>query len=398
MMDHEDTPEDESPDTETLPAEEAAPLEAKEMTPEQLAEAEQYGRIDLACSLADRAIDLVYLGCAAFFLARPIDGWLVQYIASDALRVAALMTIVVALHTLVSLPFSYYSSYVVEHRFHLSRQTRMRWLQHYLLGNALAIALAAIAFPAIYWAIWTTGEYWWIAGAALFFFASAVLGKLLPVVIMPMFNEILPLDDEELARRMRRLAEGTGLSIEGVYNIKLSSDTVKAQAMLAGLGSTRRVILGDTLLDNYSHDEIEVVLAHEIGHHVFRHIHKIMVLMAVYSAVGFLVCNWIVGGWAQSVGGELSDVFTAPMLMWIFGIFLMLLEPIQNFISRVFERQCDRYALDRTGMNEAFVAAFQKLAIQNKDDPNPHRLEVVLFHDHPPIADRIAMAKSATTR
>jgi STE24 endopeptidase len=395
MTEHEDATEIE--EAEHSPSEETAPLEAKEMTSEQRAEAERYGRIDLACSLADRAIDLVYLGCAAFFLARPIDAWLAQYITIDTLRVMALIVIVVTLHVLVSFPLSFYSGFVIEHRFGLSRQTIGRWFTRYLKSNALTLAFAALMFAGLYWVIWLAGPYWWIAAAAMFFLVSIVMAQLVPVLIMPLFFDLSPVEDTELAARMDRLATGTGLSIEGVYNMSLGQETAKANAMLAGLGATRRVILGDTLIDNYSHDEIEVVLAHEIGHHVYRHIHKMMVIGAVYSAAAFWVCDRVVGAWAAGFGEDIGSTATAPLIMFVLGVVSMLLEPLQNFISRVFERQCDRYALDRTGKQEAFVAAFQKLAIQNKDDPNPHPLEVVLFHDHPPIAERIAMAKGSNT-
>ena len=133
----------------------------------------------------------------------------------------------------------------------------------------------------LYWLIWTAGGWWWLAAAGLFFLVSVALGQLLPVLILPLFYKIERLDQPELAARIARLAEGTGLSIEGVYRMALSDETVKANAMLAGLGRTRRVLLGDTLLDAFSPDEIEVILAHEIGHHVFGHIRKMIVGGAV---------------------------------------------------------------------------------------------------------------------
>ncbi len=382
-------------DADAQSTQDSAPLEAKDMSPEQRAEAEQYGRIDLYCSLADRAIDLVYLGCAAFLLARPLDNWLSQFIATDTLRVMALIGLVVLIHILVSFPLSFYSGFVIEHRFGLSRQTLGRWFSRYLKGNALTLVFGALMFAGLYWVIWLTGDYWWMVAAVFFFLVSIAMAQLVPVLIMPLFYDLTKVDDEELAQRMNRLAEGTGLSIEGVYKMSLSKETAKANAMLAGLGATRRVILGDTLLDNYTHDEIEVVLTHEIGHHVYRHIYKMMVIGAIYSVAGFWVCDRAIGAWAAGFGTNINNVVTAPMMMFVLGVVSMLLEPLQNFISRVFERQCDRYALDRTGKNDAFVAAFQKLAIQNKDDPNPHPLEVVLFHDHPPIAERIAMAEGS---
>jgi STE24 endopeptidase len=192
---------------------------------------------------------------------------------------------------------------------------------------------------------------------------------------------------------MTRLSEGTGLSIAGVYRIELSAETVKANAMLAGLGRTRRVLMGDTLLSGFSPDEIEVIFAHEIGHHVFGHIWQMIVLGAAYSLAGFWLANRLLAAWGGP-GYDPRQLSPAalPLLMLILTVFSLVLEPLQNALSRRFERQCDRYALDRTGLRGAYRSAFEKLARLNKDDPDPPAWEVRLFHSHPPIRERLALA------
>jgi STE24 endopeptidase len=199
--------------------------------------------------------------------------------------------------------------------------------------------------------------------------------------------------------RFRRLAEGTGLKIEGVYRMHLSRETVKANAMLAGLGRTRRVILGDTLLDGFSPDEIAVVLAHEIGHHVFRHIGKFLLAGFALSFAAFALCDAVlryqVGRYEGSLRYDVMPVWTLPWILLTVGLLSTLLAPLHNFVSRRFERQCDRYALEKTGLREAFCSAFRKLAVLNKADLHPHPLEVFLFHDHPPIAERLAIAEES---
>jgi STE24 endopeptidase len=233
--------------------------------------------------------------------------------------------------------------------------------------------------------------------AAAFFLVSIVLGQLAPVLILPLFYRIEKLDVPELTDRIARLAAGTGLSIEGVYRMDLSAETVKANAALAGLGRTRRVLLGDTLLSGFQPDEIEVIFAHEIGHHVFRHIRKMIVAGVLYSAAGFWLCDRLLAAWVgrggQGVDYAKLPVYTLPMLLLILMVFAMVLEPLQNVVSRRFERQCDRYALERTGLKDAYISAFRKLARLNKDDPSPHWLDVLLFHSHPPVAERLAMAE-----
>ena len=374
------------------------------MNDAELAEAKRYGRLELACSLADKAIDVAYLAGAAFWLARPLDDWLQTWPLPShnwTLRLTALFLAVLALHVAASFPLAFYSGHVIEHRFKLSTQTFGRWLWRYAKRNLLAAALSLVMVLGLYWLIWTTGAAWWLAAAGAFFAVSIVLGKLAPVLILPLFYRIEKLDAPELTDRISRLARGTGLSIEGVYRMDLSDETVKANAMLAGLGRTRRVLLGDTLLKGFQPDEIEVVFAHEIGHHVFRHIRKMILGGLVTSTAGFWICDRLLAGWVAQSGGQtdygVMPVYTLPFLLLILTLFAMLLEPLQNAVSRHFERQCDRYALQRTGMNDAYRSAFRKLAKLNKDDPDPHWLDVLLFHSHPPVAERLAMAEEEGT-
>ena len=370
------------------------------MTAEQLAEAKQYGRLELRCTLADKALDVAFLTVAALLLAHPLDEWLRSWPLLDAcrsLRLVALFLLVTGLHVLVSLPLSYYSGHVLEHRFALSTQTVGKWLGRYGKRVGLSALLGAALTLGLYWIIWLCGPWWWVAAAGAFFVVSVVLGQLAPVLILPLFYKVEKLDSPELAGRMARLAEGTGLSIEGVYRLDLSAETVKANAALAGLGRTRRVLLGDTLLSGFSPEEIEVIFAHEIGHHVFRHIRKMIAAGVVFSAAGFWLCDRLLVLWAARYESHVDyadlPVYTLPLLMLILAVFGMAVEPLQNTISRHYERQCDRYALERTGQKAAYVSAFRKLARLNKDDPDPHWLEVVLFHSHPPIAERLAMAE-----
>jgi STE24 endopeptidase len=370
------------------------------MTGAELAEAKRYGRLELACGLADKAVDAGYLAVAAFILAAPLDRWLQSYPLLDrnwTLRLAALFLAVMAIHIAVSFPLAFYSGHLLEHQFKLSTQGFGRWLWQYLKRNLLAVGFSLAIVLGLYWVIWTTGPAWWLVAAGAFFVVSIVLGQLAPVLILPLFYHIEKLDSPELVDRMARLAQGTGLSIEGVYRMDLSDETVKANAMLAGLGRTRRVLLGDTLLSGFLPDEIEVIFAHEIGHQVFHHIRWMILTGLFYSAAGFFVCDRLLMFWVARGGAAVDysrlPVDTLPLLLLILTLFAALLQPLQNAISRRYERQCDRYALERTGLKDAYLSAFRKLAKLNKDDPNPHWLDVLLFHSHPPVAKRLAMAE-----
>jgi STE24 endopeptidase len=377
---------------------ETALQESREaMTPEQLAEAREYGRLELVCDLADKAIDLAYLSLFAFFAAIPIDNWLAQFVERDWLRWGAMFLLVTLGHLIVSFPLSYYAGHSLEHRFGLSKLTFRGWIWRYLKRNALAIVFGLLLMLAVFGVIRWTGPWWWLVAAGGSFLVSVVIAQLAPVLIMPLFYKIERIDKPELAERMQRLAHGTGLTIEGVYRMDMSRETVKANAMLAGLGRTRRVIMGDTLLDGFSPDEIEVIFAHEIGHHVHRHIPKLIAAGIAFMLAGFWACDFVLQIWMQQTIGAVDyaalPVSSLPVLLLSLTAFSLLLEPVQNVLSRRYERQCDRYAIRRTGLREAYLSAFRKLAVLNKDDPCPNPIAVFLFHSHPPIAERLAMAE-----
>jgi STE24 endopeptidase len=377
-------------------ANDSAP-DAAEMTAEQLAEAKEYGRASLYCDLADKALDVGYLAVMAFALAVPLDAYLLRFVQADTLRLLLIFVITTLGHVVVSFPLSLFAGHTLEHRYRLSHQTLSRWLARYAKRNLLALGFGLVMTPLLYWVIWLAGPWWWLAAAAVFFVVTVIMGQLLPVVVLPLFYKIERLENAELTERMAKLAAGTGLSIQGVYRMGLSEETAKANAMLTGLGRTRRVLMGDTLLDQFSSDEIEVIFAHEIGHHVFRHIRKMIVAGVLYSLLGFWICDRVLAWWVQMQYGTPVDAHhmpasTLPLLMLVLTVFALVLEPLQNIISRRYERQCDRYALTRTGLPRAYVSAFRKLARLNKDDPDPHPLEVFLFHSHPPISERLKMA------
>ena len=379
-----------------LTGEATTTTDTTEMTPEQLAETKRYGRQQLVCDLADRAVDLTYLAIAAFALAIPLDRWLTGFVTSSWIRLALMFAIVTGLHILASFPISFYAGHVLEHRYGLSRQSFGGWFSRYLKRNGLTLAFGLGLFLGLYAIIWYTHGWWWIVAALAFFLVSVVVGQLAPVLIMPLFYKIKRLDDQTLAERFRAISDGTGLSIEGVYRMEMSAETANATAMLAGLGATRRVILGDTLLEEFSPEEIEVIFAHEVGHHVHHHIRKMIAAGIVYSLAGFYLCDWFVSAWVIRREGALDyanfPVWTLPALMLTIAVFSLVVEPLQNAMSRLFERQSDRYALESTQKVAAYRTAFKKLARQNKADPDPHPLEVFLFHSHPPIAQRIGMA------
>ena len=358
------------------------------------AEVKRYQRLKLAASLCSLGLSLAFLVVMAL-VAGPGLGAAVRNVVGEnrwLLLIGLAVVYGVGLE-LLTLPVDFWSGYVLEHRYQLSNQTLGRWAWRRIKGYLVGGPLGLVLLLGLYGLLWYGGAWWWLWAAAGWLAVTLLLGQLLPVVILPLFYKVSRLDDPNLTERLRRLAAGTGLTVEGVYRLHLSAETRKANAALAGLGRTRRVLLGDTLLDNFTPEEIEVVFAHEVGHHVYRHLLQQVACSVVLAAGGFWLADRVLRGAAAVLGyGRFDDPAAVPLLFVVLGLFGLVLAPAQNALSRFFERQCDRYALERTGRPDAYRSAFTKLARMNKADTDPHPVVVWLFDDHPPIRQRLALA------
>jgi STE24 endopeptidase len=357
-------------------------------------EVKRYERLKLTASIVSLVLTLIFLALTAFWLAPHLDAWLRDRMGESRwLRLVAIAFLYAAALELLLLPVAYWSGFVLEHRFGLSNQTFGHWVWKQIKGWLVGGPIGLVLVLGLYSLLWFGGAWWWVWAAVGWLVVSLLLGQLLPVVILPLFYKVTRLDDAPLLERLRTRASGTGLNVQGIYRLHLSAETKKANAALAGLGRTRRVLLGDTLLDQFTPEEIEVVFTHEVGHHVHRHLAKLIVLSVLLALGGLWLVDRVLNLAARPLWYQgFDDPAALPLLMFVLTLFGLILAPAQNALSRFFERQCDRYALERTRMPEAYRSAFVKLARLNKADPDPHPLVVWLFEDHPPIKERLAMA------
>jgi STE24 endopeptidase len=292
-----------------------------------------------------------------------------------------------------------YYSFRLEHRYQLSNLRTRAWLLDELKGFLVGLVLGGIVVELLYFIMREAPEHWWLIAWAAFLGLFVLLAQLAPVVLFPIFYKFAPLDNEELKERLVRLGERAGTQIRGVYQWKLSEKSKKANAALTGLGNTRRIILADTLLANYSTDEIEAVLAHELGHHVHRHILKSILVQAGITFVGFWAANWVLHYAVDRMHmfETLSDFADLPLLMLVatllsFLVFLVL--PLLNAYSRFNERQADRYAFRSIATVEPFISAMNKLAEQNLAERSPSQWVERVFHSHPSISRRVGAARA----
>ena len=313
---------------------------------------------------------------------------------SQPLVVLIYVLIVTGVLQVITFPIDIYSGHYVEKQFELSRGTLGQWFVDWLKGQALQIVFLVGAVELIYWLLRELPGTWWLvagAGFALFF---VVLAALAPVLLFRIFFKFEPLPDGELKDRLLQLSERLGVYVRGVYIWKLSDKTRKANAALAGWGRTRRILLADTLIEEHTTDEIEVVLAHELAHQVHRDIWKGLAIQTALVFLAFFAVHLALEAWTDSLGlRSISDIANLPLLFLVSGAVTLLALPIANGLSRRMEHAADVYALEKTRMAEPFASAMERLARQNLSQKRPNRFVEIVLHSHPSVESRMEFAR-----
>ena len=358
-------------------------------------EARRYNRIRRWLSVADFAVGLVFL--VVLLVTRWSDGlrdlayrWGAQ---NYSLSLFVYLLLLLVISKVLSIGLDYYG-FSLERSFKLSNQKFGAWAWDEVKGFLVGLVLGSIVVELLYLTIRQWPQHWWLLAWALFMGLFVLLAQLAPVVLFPIFYKFEPLENEELRRRLVMLSEHAGTRVRGVYRWKLSEKSKKANAALTGLGNTRRIILADTLLDNYTPEEIEAVLAHELGHHVHRHIFKSILVQAGITLFGFWAANWTLHYAVDRRFFEgLYDFANLPLLALVSVVLSFLLMPALNAYSRFNERQADRYAFESTASVEPFISSMNKLAEQNLAERTPSKWVEWFFHSHPSISRRLAAAE-----
>ena len=366
-------------------------------SPADSPDARRYNRIRRWLGIADFVLGLVLM---VVLLATGWTGTLrdVAYKAAFqhyGLAVFLYVLMLLLLGKFLGLGLDYYS-FRLEHRYQLSNLRLRGWIWDEAKGFLVGVVLAGIVAELLYFIMRETPQHWWLVAWAAFLGLFVLVAQLAPVVLFPIFYKFAPLENEELKARLVRLGERAGTRIRGVYLWRLSEKSKKANAALTGLGNTRRIILADTLLANYSTDEIEAVLAHELGHHVHRHIFKSILVQAGITFVGFWAANWVLHYAVDRLHmfETLSDFANLPLLMLVATVLSFLVLPLLNAYSRFNERQADRYAFQSIATVAPFISAMNKLAEQNLAERSPSKWVEWLFHSHPAISRRVAAAQA----
>ena len=349
----------------------------------------------------DRVNSAVRLARTALFLgsgaADALERSLRSRLPHEALVAPAYGLTVSTATFLLDLPSSYFGGHRIERTFGLSQQPDVDWLKQRLLGFTLGSGFSALAFTGLHHLIRRRPDDWWLllTGAAIP--ATLLLGTLFPTVIMPRFNRFTPLEDRELVERLRDLGERAGVTVAAVYQMDMSRQTERANAMFTGLGGTRRIILGDTLISTFAPDEIAGVIAHELGHQVNRDIWTLSAIGAAsIAAIGtttHVLAPVALTRTARWTGiSSTRQVAALDVLTVLAGVAGLAISPVSALVSRTIERRTDRFALELTGEGDVYARAMARLGRRNLIDPDPPSWRVRLLSSHPPITERIATA------
>jgi STE24 endopeptidase len=295
---------------------------------------------------------------------------------------------------LFSLPLDFLSGYIIEHKFNLSNQTLFGWIKDNIKKSLISFVIIIPMIQLMYFFLRNFQNSWWLCISLIWIVITIILGKIFPVIIVPLFYKYKEINNDELKQRIFDLAKKANVKVKDIFEIDFSRDTKKANAAVIGLGKTRRIILADTLLESFTIDEIEAVIAHEMGHYKKKHIVKLLIFGAITTIVGFYLCSIVFSKTLMYFNiNSIFDIAGLPLIGLFLFLFTLILMPIQNMYSRKLEYEADKFSLDNINNKQSFVSTMQKLADMNLSDENPNKIIEFLFYSHPSISKRIKAVK-----
>ena len=354
-----------------------------------------YNKIKLRLTIIDIVLNLIIIAFLAFSgISQVVVGFITGFVTNDYIVFLFFITVIGILYSILNFPFDFYGNYIIEHHFKLSNQTKLAWLIEKIKGAAVGIVIGVPVAVVFYVFLKLTGWFWWLWFSVFIFFISVFLARVAPVIIFPLFYKFKDLESEEIRRRITRMLDDQGIPIKGIYSFNLSKDTKKANAGFTGIGRSKRIILSDTLIGQFTPDEIAVVFAHEMGHYKKRHIVKSIVLGTFSIFLSFYLCGELYRLTLGYLGfAHVYDIAAIPVLFFYLTLFSLVTMPLSNALSRTYEREADRYALEVTRDRASFISSMEKLADLNLADRDPNPVTEFMFYSHPSIKKRISFAR-----
>ncbi|MHB1686856.1 MAG: M48 family metallopeptidase [Ignavibacteriaceae bacterium] len=327
-------------------------------------------------------------------LSLTLQNYLLHYFINNYLLLIAFVFVTGIAGSIIFFPVNLYTDFYLEHKYNLSNQTFFKWVWEGLKALLVSIVISVPILLLFFYSLNKFGNIWWLPFAVAMFIISVILARIVPVIILPLFYKINPVEDEELKSRIQNLAKDAGIKVENVYKFNMSKNTKKANAAFTGIGKSKRILLGDTLLEQYSGDEIETVIAHELGHYKRKHIIKNIIIGTLSSFLTLFLVSYF---YSHSISwlnfNSITEIAALPLLMLWMLLIGLIQTPLTNILSRKFEYEADEYAISSTKKTDAFISTLEKLTEQNLGDKNPHPLVEWFFYSHPSISKRIEAIK-----
>jgi len=345
-----------------------------------LVKAAQYNRFNLIASAATRTLTWIFMAACAWLGYRYFSGGRSTKIYIAAGYIALFYIII----NIIILPLSYYSGYVMEHSYGLSNQTEAMWFSDLAKEKGIEVLFSVTAFTGIYALLKYIPKYWWLIAASVTAIFLILQAYLYPVVIDPLFYNFKSLEDEGLREQVLEVTDKAGIEVYDILVADASRRTVKANAYFTGFFNTRRIVLYDNLLNNFSEDEILNVVAHEAGHWRYSHLVKYILIRIAASFIGFFALDFFLVRWG--LRGSFSAIF---LIILIMSFMAFLTAPVLNAVSRHFERQADSFALHMTGEYDAHISLLADLAESNLLNVDPGPVITAVLYSHPTVMERI---------
>jgi STE24 endopeptidase len=368
------------------------------MSPERQAKLIAYSRFSNIWRFAEFFISIGILALILFTgLSAKLRNW-AQVAGKRFLVVWLFLVIFILVEYILSFPFNVYRSFIVENNYGFMNQTFLEWWGEDLLGLLLGCIIAILPMWFFYWLVAKYRKWWlWFSIGAIPFAVFFIV--IAPVVISPLFNKFEPLKDKQLEAQILALADKAGIEGSNVFQVNASKQSTKVSAYATGLFGTKRIVLYDNLIDNFSYDEIRFVMGHEMGHYVMHHVWWSLLVAIVFIAFAL----WLTDKTIHPVINRfktrfrfdrLSDIASLPLVMVYLTIISFIFQPITNSASRFMEHQADKYGMDISGVSgETAAIAFDKLSVFNLSDPDPNWLIEFWFYDHPALKKRMEFVR-----
>jgi STE24 endopeptidase len=307
---------------------------------------------------------------------------------------ALVLFLIAVILGLPGMPFEWWSTFRIEERFGFNKSTQKLWIVDKVKGFVLGFGIGYPLLALLIFLVTSAGDLWWIWGFTVFFLFQLVMVVAYPMFIMPLFNKMEPMAAGELKDRLFALAERTGFKAQTILVIDGSKRSGHSNAFFAGFGRFRRIVLYDTLIEQMSHEELEAVLAHEIGHYKKGHIPKMITLSGVMTFAMFALLGWMAGGtWlaeAFHFSAAAAEQFVPVLLLFMLlsGLLTFWLSPFSSLWSRKHEYEADAFARDAMDSSEPLIRALRKLHKENLSNLTPHPVYSRFYYSHPTLLER----------